>query len=276
MRSRDGQVYIHGSKPREQRRLSTLNELMNAACLRELALKEGEKILDVGSGLGQFTRDMARAVGPSGRVIGIERDELQIAEASRQAEEAGEKSVAEWRRGDAMAFPLKKNEWRRFDVVHARFVLEHVRAPEEVVRQMVQAVRRGGRIVLADDDHEILRVWPEPGGFTELWHAYIRSYEHLGCDPFVGRRLVSLLRDAGAKPRRNHWIFFGSCAGAREFRAFVRNLIGVIESAREVITGPLGFNRKLFDEALRGIQQWGRRNDAALWYGLCWAEGIRD
>ena len=140
---------------------------------------------------------------------------------------------------------------------------------------MVRAVRRGGRIVLADDDHQILRVWPEPAGFAELWQAYIRAYEHLRCDPFIGRRLVSLLRDANAKPRRNHWIFFGSCAGAPEFPAFVRNLIGVIETAREVIAGPLGFGAKRFDQALDAIRQWGRRPDAALWYGLCWAEGVR-
>ena len=183
--------------------------------------------------------------------------------------------LVEWRHGDALELPLEKSESGRFDVAHARFVLEHVREPEQVVRQMVRAVRRGGRVVLADDDHQVLRLWPEPPGFVELWQAYIRAYEHLGCDPFVGRRLVALLRDAGAKPRRNHWIFFGSCAGAPEFPAFVRNAIGVIETAREVITGPLGFSTKQFDRALRAMRQWGRRSDAALWYGLCWAEGLR-
>jgi len=275
MRSQKSQVYIHGSKPKEQRRLSSLNELLNQACLRELALTGGEAVLDVGSGLGQFTRDMARAAAPDGRVIGVEQDEQQLAEARRQAQEVGEVDLVEWRHGDALELPLEKSEWGRFDVAHARFVLEHVREPEQVVRQMVRAVRRGGRVVLADDDHQVLRLWPEPPGFMELWQAYIRAYEDLGCDPFVGRRLVALLRDAGAKPRRNHWIFFGSCAGAPEFPAFVRNAIGVIETAREVITGPLGFNTKQFDRALRAMRQWGRRSDAAIWYGLCWAEGVR-
>ena len=276
MRSQKSQRYIHGSKPREQRRLSSLNELLNQACLRELALTGGEAVLDVGSGLGQFTRDMARAVAPDGRVIGVEQDKQQLAEARRQAQEVGEVDLVEWRHGDALDLPLEKSEWGRFDVAHARFVLEHVREPEQVVRQMVRAVRRGGRVVLADDDHQVLRLWPEPPGFVELWQAYIRAYEDLGCDPFVGRRLVALLRAAGAKPRRNHWIFFGSCAGAPEFPAFVRNAIGVIETAREVITGPLGFSTKQFDRALRELRRWGHRSDAAIWYGLCWAEGVRD
>jgi SAM-dependent methyltransferase len=276
MRSPKGQPYIHGSKPGEQRRLSSLNGLLNQACLRELALTGGEVVLDVGSGLGQFTRDMARVAGPRGRVIAVERDKRQIVEARRQAREAREMDLVEWRRGDALKLPLKKSEWGRFDVAHARFVLEHVREPERVVRQMVRSVRRGGRVALADDDHQVLRLWPEPAGFAELWQVYMRAYEHLGCDPFVGRRLVALLHDAGARPRRNHWVFFGSCAGAPEFPDFVRNLIGVIETAREVMTGSLGFGEKRFDEAVRALGPWGQRSDAAIWYGLAWAEGARD
>jgi ubiquinone/menaquinone biosynthesis C-methylase UbiE len=267
--------YLHGSRPVEQRRLSDLNDLLNQTCLRELALAGGESVLDVGSGLGQLTRGMARAVAPRGRVLGVERDAQQLAEAQRQARKAGELDLVEWRQGDATKLPLERAEWGRFDVAHARFVLEHVSEPERVVRQMVRAVRPGGRIVLSDDDHQVLRLWPEPPGFTEVWQAYIRAYDRLACDPFVGRRLVSLLRNAGARPRRNHWVFFGSCSGAPEFPAFVRNLIGVIETAREDITRSLGVSAARFDRALRALRQWGRRSDAALWYALCWAEGVR-
>ncbi|MBI4662560.1 MAG: methyltransferase domain-containing protein [Verrucomicrobia bacterium] len=267
--------YIHGTDRSEQRRLSNLNGLLNRACLRELALIGGEMVLDVGSGLGQFARDMARVIRPGGRVVGIEADEKQLAEARHQARAAGEGGLVEWRLGDALALPLKKVEWARFDVAHARFVLEHVREPERVVDQMARAVRRGGRIVLEDDDHQVLRLWPEPPGFAELWQAYIRAYQYLDCDPFVGRRLVALLQQAGVRPIRNDWIFFGSCAGDREFPAFVRNLIGVIETARTVVTGPIGFPVKQFDDALRVLRRWGRRPDSAIWYGLCWAEGVR-
>jgi hypothetical protein len=43
--------YVHGTDSEEQKRLTLLNTvLLNEACLKELALRGGEKILDVGSG----------------------------------------------------------------------------------------------------------------------------------------------------------------------------------------------------------------------------------
>src|SRR5262245_13271218 len=144
--------YIHGTDPSEQKRLSLLNTIINDSSLRALGLRGGERILDVGSGLGQCTRAMARAAGM--RVVGIERSADQIDEARRQAREEGEEDRIELRQGDVLRLELPDGEWGAFDVAHARFVLEHVADPLAVVRSMVRAVRPGGRIVLEDDDRE--------------------------------------------------------------------------------------------------------------------------
>jgi SAM-dependent methyltransferase len=269
-------AYIHGTTAPEQNRLSVLNDLMNEATLRELGLRGGERVLDVGSGLGQLTRALAKAAGPTGYVLGIEKDPRQLEEAIRRAREAGEEDDRiEWRAGDALALPLRAEEWGSFDVAHTRFVLEHVRDPLGVVRQMVQAVRPGGRVVLADDDHDVLRLWPEPPGFGPVWQAYVRTYDRLGNDPYVGRRLVALLHAAGAAPRRNTWIFFGSCAGNATFEAFVSNLVGVLDGARDLVLAQAILDRASFDASLDALEAWRRRPDAALWYSVCWAEGIR-
>lgn len=267
--------YIHGTQPQEQRRLSQLNEFFNAACLRELALGQNEKILDVGSGLGQLTRALARTSGAGGQTVAVERSAEQLAEARRLAAADGEASLVDFREGDAVDLPLAAGEWGSFDLAHTRFLLEHVPNPQDVVSSMVRAVRPGGRIVLCDDDHELLRLWPQSPGFSTIWQAYVRSYDRLGNDPFIGRRLVSLLERAGAQPVRNTWIFFGACAGQPIFPTVVENAIAILEGARPLILEAGNLEPADFDEAIRSFHQWSKRPDAAFWYAAAWAEGHR-
>lgn len=267
--------YIHGSEPEEQRRLTLLNRLLNDASLAALALGGHERVLDVGAGLGQLSRAMARSLDAGGSVVGVERDASQIAEAERQAREEGEAGLVEMRRGEAAALPLAADEWGTFDVAHTRFVLEHVPDPQAVVSAMVRAVRPGGRIVLEDDDHDLLRLWPEVPGFERLWRAYVGTYDRLGNDPFVGRRLVALLHEAGAEPEKNNLLFFGSCAGDPAFEAFVANFAGLVEGAPEKIAVSAALDRAELDAALAEFRRWSRRPDAAMWYATCWAAGRR-
>lgn len=265
--SADGH-YIHGSEPAEQARLSLLNDFLNARCLGEMRLTRGERVLDVGCGLGQFTRAMAREVG--GRVVGVERDTRQLSRAVELAAEAGEAELVEFRQGQASAPPVDAGA---FDVAHARFVLEHVPKPLEVVRAMVRAVRPGGRVILADDDHAVLRLHPAPAGVGDVWAAYIRSYERLGNDPYVGSRLVELLHRAGAHPARCTWVHFGACAGEEAFRLLVENFAGILEGAREAMVRLDLIEAAAIDAAVNSLRAWGRREDAALWYAVSWAEG---
>jgi len=265
--------YIHGTAPDEQRRLSTLNRLLNESSLREIAIQPGERVVDFGCGLAQLTRDMARAAQVP--VLGIERSPEQIAEALRQARAAGEEGLIELRAGDVLAPPLANGEWGAFDVAHARFVLEHVPEPLTVVNAMVRAVRRGGRVVLEDDDHWLLHFWPEPVECVTLWRSYVESYSQVGNDPQVGRKLVGLLHEAGARPLRNRWIFFGGCAGEPHFPLLVENMVGLFAGAREgMLSGGL-LDAESFAAAIAAFGAWGRRPDAALWFARCWAEGVK-
>lgn len=267
--------YVHGTEAREQSRLSRLNELLNEASLRELAPRRGDRVLDLGCGLGQLTRAIATATGPGGYTLGIERSAEQIDEAIRQASAAGERALVEFRRAEIPPLPLRDDEWGTFDVAHARFLLEHLPDPLAVVREMVRAVAPGGRIVLEDDHHDTMRLWPECEGFPALWEAYMKSYRHLGNDPLVGHRLVSLLNDAGATPVRNTWIFFGASAGDAMLAPYVTNLIGILETARETMVGAQLIVPGAIDDGVAALRAWAGRPDAAMWFAISWAEGKR-
>lgn len=266
--------YLHGTDSAEQARLSLLNDLLNASCLRETAVRPGERILDVGAGLGQLTRALARAAGRP--AVAVERSAEQRARAEELARAAGDTALLDWRDGDALDLPLRADEWGTFDLGHARFILEHVPAPERVVAQLARAVRPGGRVVLCDDDHSLLRLHPEPPGLTAVWNAFVRTYDRNGNDPYVGRRLPALLAGAGLLPRRATWIFLGGCAGEAAFPGMVENLAGNLRGAREAIAATGALSLGQVDEAVAALGAFARQGGAALWYAFPWAEGIRE
>lgn len=265
--------YLHGTHASEQERLSALNDLLNRASLEALDLRGGERILDVGCGLAQLARAMARVSGVP--VVGIERSDEQVDAARRRAEQDAESDLVDLRRGDAAELPLTDGEWDRFDLAHARFLLEHVRDPQAVVRGMVRAVRPGGRIVLEDDDHDLLRLYPAVPDYERLWWAYVATYEQHGFDPWVGRHLVALLHGAGAEPVANRTLFFGSCSGNPGFETMVANFVNIIDGARDDVERQPGIDAGVVDGGLDALRAWSRRADAALWYSTCWAEGRR-
>ncbi len=271
----EGDAYIHGTDPAEQERLSRLNELLNTQSMARLRIEPGARVLDVGCGMGQLSRAIARTAGRNGRVVGIERSRSQIDEGKRQARAAGEAETVDVREGDAGDPPLGDDEWGTFDVAHARFILEHVADPARVVRAMVEAVRPGGRIVLEDDDHELLRFHPAIPAFETAWRAYMRAYEAVGNDPLIGRKLPALLVEAGATPTANDWPFFGTCQGSPTFPIIVSNCRGVLGGARASVLARGGLSGQAFDDALRAFDRWSSEPGAALWYCTFWAEGVR-
>jgi SAM-dependent methyltransferase len=267
---RDG--YIHGTDADEQSRLARLNDLLNQSSLSRLAVRPGERVLDVGAGMGQMARAMARAAGPNGRVVAVERSAEQIATGNRLA--ADQRLEVDTRQGDANALPLLDDEWGTFDVAHARFLLEHVANPGAVVAAMARAVRSGGRVVLEDDDHELLRLYPSVPAFEKLWRAYMASYARIGRDPEIGRRLPALLAEAGLTPVRSDWPFFGACAGSDTFDLIVTNCRHIITGAREAIEAE-GISAAAFEDGLARYDAWAREPGAAYWYCTFWACGVK-
>ena len=267
--------YIHGTSPEEQHRLTLMNRLANDRSLRELALTGGERILEMGAGLGEFARAMRRSAGPSASVVGIETSSDQIERARALARAAGEESLVDLRLGDALEPPLRADEWGSFDVVHARFLLEHLPDPRRAVEVMARAARPGGRVVLEDDDHDLLRLWPELEGIARVWDAYMESYRKLGCDPLIGRKLPRLLHEAGVPSRRATWIFFGACEGDPMFPVVTANLTGVLRGAAEAIAATGRASTTDVERALEAFTAWSATPGASFGLAIAWAEGVK-
>lgn len=261
--------------PREQDRLTSFHRVMNESSLREMQLAGNERVLDVGVGTGQLARALAHRVSPLGMVIAVDRDPEQLAAALRMARQDGECGLVDFRLGESAALPLTAHEHGSFDIVHSRFALEHSTQPQRVVSEMVRAARNGGRIILQDVDHSLLRLSREPEGFGALWQAYVRAFSASQCNPFVARDLVHLMVRAGARPTRTTIIAYSACSGAPDYWPVVEYLLGMIEGAKDRIVASNLMSGMSIDRAISNLRSWACRPDAALWFPTTWVEGVR-
>ncbi|MGW5658429.1 methyltransferase domain-containing protein [Streptomyces humi] len=151
-----------------------------------LAVRPGERLVDVGSGTGSQTRALAAAVGPDGVAIGVEPNEGLRA----VAEERSAGSRVRFTDGDALALPVPDGS---MDLVWCERVLQHLADPDQAVAEMARVLRPGGRVALLDTDWGTTLLHPgEPEVVRALTSAALN-----GANPYSGRRLVGQLSAAG-------------------------------------------------------------------------------
>jgi len=219
-------IYIHGTEPSEQERLAGLNRITNAAFIQFLDVADGSHVLEVGSGLGLLAVDVANAAAGV-HVVGVEISAAQIAAAPSHPR-------VTFVQGDAHSLDFPD---ARFDLVYARYLLEHVADPERVLREMRRCAKPGGRVAVCENDVSLLRFDPPCPAFDHAWDLFTRFQATLGGDGLIGRRLFRLFRSAGfadvalSVQPEVHW------HGSPGYVAWVHNIIGNLGSARNGMLG---------------------------------------
>jgi demethylmenaquinone methyltransferase / 2-methoxy-6-polyprenyl-1,4-benzoquinol methylase len=126
-----------------------MNTLMTAgmdgrwrkAAVRAARLSLGGSALDVACGTGKLTAALAGAVGPEGRVVGVDLSAAMLDEARHAF---GHMPGVDFVLGNALALPVADGS---FDAATIAFGLRNLAGFEDGFREMARAVRSGGRVV---------------------------------------------------------------------------------------------------------------------------------
>lgn len=136
-----------------------LHRVWNRKVVEATALRPGGRVLDLACGTGALTRDLARRVGPSGFVLGIDFSTEML-----RAARARPLSNVEYRLGDATS--LTNVEDASFDAATIAYGARNIPDLDALFREMARAVKPGGKVVCLEIARPAGRV---PSAFYGLW-----------------------------------------------------------------------------------------------------------
>ena len=189
-------LYALGSSPGESARLQRqAGELAadSAALLDRVGLRPGQTVIDLGCGPRGILDMLAERVSPAGRVVGLDADPAHAAMAAEFAAGRGLRGV-EIMTADARSTGLPSGS---FDLVHARTLLINLPEPAEVAAEMVRLARPGGWVASMESDTEHALCYPPHPAFGRLCEIFTVVFSRNGADPWIGRRVPELFRQAG-------------------------------------------------------------------------------
>ena len=171
---------------------------LRAALIEMAEVAAGQTVLEVGSGTGALLVDLALAVGPEGRAIGIEPQPHLATTARTHLDAQGMASWSEVRQGRAEALTLPDAV---VDLCVAQTVFLHltdeIRARAQA--EMIRVTKPGGHVLTVDQDMSTFVVYHPDGQLTaRLLQANLSNYEQ----PAMGRLARSSFLDAGLQDVR--------------------------------------------------------------------------
>lgn len=207
-------VYAMGRSQAEAQRLERQGAFFARATrllFEEAGIGPGMRVLDVGSGAGDVALLVARLVGPTGSVVGVDVNPEIVETARVRAREAALAHVS-FVAGDIREVEIEDE----FDAAVGRLVLCYQADPAATLRAALRSVRDGGVAAFYEANLGSLLVsQPESPLHTLLGRCVNETFARAGVETFMGTKLHRVFLDAGLDaPRLLHDALMG---GSREF-----------------------------------------------------------
>lgn len=166
---------------------------IRAVAAKHLNLSAGQKVLDLGCGIGGATFPLAEITGPAGLAAGVDISSAMVeAATSRSAGRAG----VEFRVGEAGAIPYPD---RFFDAARCERVFLYVPDRLAAIQEMKRVLKPGGRIALIDVDVDATGIYSNK---RELTRKMTSAVAATVANPNSARDLPALARKSGLKDLR--------------------------------------------------------------------------
>ncbi len=238
--------YVLGDAEYELRRLFNQSRLIGNVTeqvMQQAGINPGMTILDCACGVGDLSFDVARLVGPSGRVLGIDQSARCVDRARERAAEAGLRNV--WFEvADLASFRVREP----VDAVVGKLILMYLQEPAVILSHFARQVRPGGLIVFQEIVLSMLRSRPS-SPLVEKCGEWIHDiFARAGADVDMGWKLSATFQRAGLPSPQ---MFLGTPVEAKSdspmyehIAETVRSLLPMMEhygvaSAEEVMIGSL-------------------------------------
>jgi ubiquinone/menaquinone biosynthesis C-methylase UbiE len=190
-------TYVIGTHDAEIERLGVQHRVWSASVLdfwRKAGLTEGMSVIDAGAGPGHATLDLAEIVGPTGKVIAIERSRRFLDALEQRATARGLTNIRTIE-ADVLDF-----DWSTLaaDRLWCRWVLAFVADPRKAVHGMARTIRPGGAVMIHEYyDYASWRLAPFSKTFEDYVARIIARWRATGGEPDIALALPALLTEAG-------------------------------------------------------------------------------
>jgi ubiquinone/menaquinone biosynthesis C-methylase UbiE len=189
--------YALGRSPEEYARLTLQARILRPFTeryFRSAGLTPGMRVLDIGAGMGDVSMLAADIVGPSGRVVGVDRDPAVLEHARRRAIEYGCAPWVTFEAADVDTFGSAD----LFDALVGRYVLLYLPDAAATLRRLLTSVKPGGIVVFHDLDLSDPQPSHPPCALWDQSYRAVRDvFERIGTPLNFGRKLGPTFVGAG-------------------------------------------------------------------------------
>jgi ubiquinone/menaquinone biosynthesis C-methylase UbiE len=151
------------------------------------------RCLDLGCGPRGITDLLCARVGETGRVVGLDADDIFLGHARQHAQALGFGNV-EFVAGDVFHTGLPAAS---FDFVHTRFVACTVGHAEELLAECARLTRPGGCVAFQESHMATLNCYPAHPAWERLQRAFAKVFPYIAGDAWSGHDLYRMLPQAG-------------------------------------------------------------------------------